>query len=59
LPYLLGIWTEPIMAQLLLFDNDPVLISKQVRQAIPPPRYRVETAGTGAEGNQSRQRRTA
>src|SRR6266699_3542234 len=38
------------MAHLLLIDDDPVLIPEQVRQAFPAPRYRVEAAGTGAEG---------
>src|SRR6202163_2304033 len=38
------------MAHLLLIDDDPVLIPEQVRQAFPAPRYRVEVAGTGAEG---------
>jgi DNA-binding NtrC family response regulator len=41
---------EPIMAHVLLIDDDPVLIPEQVRQAFPGPRYRVEVAGTGAEG---------
>src|SRR3989440_10510543 len=41
---------EPIMARLLLIDDDPDLISEQVRQAFPAPRYRVEVVGTGAEG---------
>src|SRR5438445_3632918 len=41
---------EPTVAQLLLIDDDPVLIPEQVRQAFPAPRYRVEVAGTGAEG---------
>src|SRR5262249_19333498 len=36
------------MAHLLLIDDDPYLIAKQERQAFP--RYRVEVAGTGAEG---------
>src|SRR5437660_8887004 len=40
------------MAHLLLIDDDPVLIAEQVRQAFPAPRYRVEVAGTGAEGLQ-------
>ena len=40
------------MAQLLLIDDDPALIPEQVRQAFPGPRYRVEVAGTGAEGVQ-------
>ena len=38
------------MAHVLLIDDDPALIPEQVRQAFPPPRYRVEVAGTGAEG---------
>src|SRR5436190_748571 len=38
------------MAHVLLIDDDPVLIPEQVRQAFPGPRYRVEVAGTGAEG---------
>src|ERR1700675_2114159 len=38
------------MAHLLLIDDDPVVIPEQVRQAFPAPRYRVEVAGTGAEG---------
>src|SRR5260370_26301715 len=38
------------MARLLLIDDDPALIPEQVRQAFPAPRYRVEVAGTGAEG---------
>src|SRR5437899_7034610 len=41
---------EPIMVFILLIDDDPVLIPEQVRQAFPAPRYRVEVAGTGAEG---------
>src|SRR3989442_11861596 len=41
---------EPIMARLLLIDDDPALLPEQVRQALPAPRYRVEVAGTGAEG---------
>jgi two-component system nitrogen regulation response regulator GlnG len=36
------------MAHLLLIDDDPALIPEQVRQAFP--RYRVDVAGTGAEG---------
>ena len=39
-----------IMNRLLLIDDDPALIPEQVRQAFPAPRYRVEVAGTGAEG---------
>src|SRR5438270_13230413 len=38
------------MAHVLLIDDDPVLIPEQVRQALPGPRFRVEVAGTGAEG---------
>jgi two-component system nitrogen regulation response regulator GlnG len=38
------------MARLLLIDDDPALIPEQVRQAFPAPRYRVDVAGTGAEG---------
>src|SRR5437868_6551863 len=38
------------MADVLLIDDDPVVILEQVRQAFPAPRYRVEIAGTGAEG---------
>ena len=38
------------MPQVLLIDDDPALIPEQVRQAFPAPRYRVEVAGTGAEG---------
>src|SRR5260370_13784384 len=41
---------EPTMAYVLLIDDDPALIPEQVRQAFPAPRYRVEVAGTGAEG---------
>src|ERR1700674_908359 len=41
---------QPTMAHLLLIDDDPVLIPEQVRQAFPAPRYRIEIAGTGAEG---------
>jgi two-component system nitrogen regulation response regulator GlnG len=37
------------MARLLLIDDDAALIPEQVRQAFPAP-YRVEVAGTGAEG---------
>src|ERR1700731_1736826 len=42
--------SEPTMPHVLLIDDDPVLIPEQVRQAFPAPRYRVEVAGTGAEG---------
>ena len=38
------------MAHLLVIDDDPVLIPEQVRQAFPPPRYRVEVSATGADG---------
>jgi DNA-binding NtrC family response regulator len=38
------------MAHVLLIDDDPVVIPEQVRQAFPAPHYRVEVAGTGAEG---------
>ena len=38
------------MAHLLLIDDDPALIPKQVRQVFPAPAHRVEVAGTGAEG---------
>src|SRR6202790_2637457 len=38
------------MDHLLLIDDDPAVIPEQVRQAFPAPRYRVEVAGTGAEG---------
>src|SRR6202040_530582 len=41
---------EPTMAHVLLIDDDPGLIPEQVRQAFLGPRYRVEVAGTGAEG---------
>jgi two-component system nitrogen regulation response regulator GlnG len=52
LPSFLPVGTEiePIMAHLLLIDDDPAVIPEQVRQAFPAPRYRVEVAGTGAEG---------
>src|SRR5579864_7034970 len=38
------------MANLLLIDDDPALIPKQLRQAFPVPANRVEVASTGAEG---------
>jgi nitrogen regulation protein NR(I) len=38
------------MPYVLLIDDDPVLIPEQVRQAFPAARYRVDVAGTGAEG---------
>ena len=43
-------YRKPTMAHLLLIDDDPVLIPKQVRQAFPAPSHRVEVAGTGAAG---------
>ena len=38
------------MAHLLLIDDDPALIPRQVRQAFPAPDHRVEVAATGAAG---------
>jgi two-component system response regulator AtoC len=38
------------MAHILLIDDDPALIPKQVRMAFPPPAHRVEVAGTGSAG---------
>ena len=38
------------MAHLLLIDDDPALIPKQVRQAFPGPLHRVEVAHSGANG---------
>jgi two-component system response regulator AtoC len=38
------------VARLLLIDDDPALIPKQMRQAFPGPVHRVEVAHTGAEG---------
>ena len=38
------------MAHILLIDDEPALIPKQVRQAFPAPTHRVEVAYTGAEG---------
>jgi len=38
------------MAHLLLIDDDPALIPRQVRQAFPAPAHRVEVAASGAEG---------
>jgi DNA-binding NtrC family response regulator len=40
----------PIMAYLLLIDDDPVLIVEQVSRAFPAPGHRVEVANTGAQG---------
>src|SRR5262245_60870175 len=42
--------SERSMAHVLLIDDDPVLISEQVRQAFPAPAHRVVVATTGAEG---------
>src|SRR5436190_18616188 len=41
---------ELTVDHVLLIDDDPALIPEQVHQAFPAPRYRVEAAGTGAEG---------
>src|SRR5436309_3697445 len=41
---------EPLMAHVLLIDDDPDLIAEQVRPAFPPPAHRVEVARTGAGG---------
>ena len=38
------------MAHLLLIDDDPALIPKQVRQAFPAPPHRVDVARSGADG---------
>ena len=38
------------MAHLLVVDDDPALISKQVRQAFPIPLHRVDVAHSGEEG---------
>jgi len=38
------------MAHLLLIDDDPALIPKQVRLAFPAPTHRVEVAGSGVDG---------
>jgi two-component system nitrogen regulation response regulator GlnG len=38
------------MPHLLLIDDDPELIFRQVRQAFPASSYRVEVARTGTEG---------
>jgi two-component system response regulator AtoC len=38
------------MAHVLLIDDDPALVPKQLRQAFPAPLHRVEVARTGAEG---------
>ena len=41
---------EGVVANLLLIDDDPGLMSEQVRQAFPAPRHRVGVARTGAAG---------
>jgi DNA-binding NtrC family response regulator len=38
------------MAHLLLIDDDAVLVPQQVRQAFPPPAYRVVVAQNGNQG---------
>src|SRR3954454_16120047 len=38
------------MAYVLLIDDEPAVVSEQVRQAFPSPRHRVEIASTGATG---------
>jgi len=38
------------VAHLLLIDDDPALIPKQVRQAFPSPAHNVEVARTGSKG---------
>ena len=38
------------MAYLLLIDDDPAVIPKQVRQAFPAPLHKVEVVRTGADG---------
>ncbi len=38
------------MAHLLVIDDDPALIPKQVRQAFPAPLHRVEVVRTVCEG---------
>src|SRR4051812_40345102 len=38
------------MAHLLLIDDDAVLVPQQVRQAFPPPAYRVVVAQNGNHG---------
>ena len=38
------------MAHLLLIDDDAVLVPQQVRQAFPPPLYRVVVAQNGNHG---------
>ncbi|WP_165245410.1 sigma-54-dependent transcriptional regulator [Paludisphaera soli] len=38
------------MGRLLLIDDEPALIARQVRQAFPAPEHVVEVAASGAEG---------
>ena len=38
------------MSHLLLIDDDPALVPRQVRQAFPAPSHRVEVVETGAAG---------
>jgi len=38
------------MGRLLLIDDEPALIARQVRQAFPAPEHDVEVAASGAEG---------
>src|SRR4051794_18378751 len=38
------------VAHLLLIDDDPALIPKQLRQSFPAPTHSVEIARTGAKG---------
>ncbi len=38
------------MAHILLIDDDPALVPKQVRLAFPAPTHRIEVACTGSEG---------
>jgi two-component system nitrogen regulation response regulator GlnG len=38
------------MAHLLLIDDDPAVIPRQVRHAFPAPSHQVEVARTGADG---------
>src|SRR4051794_6683494 len=38
------------MTRLLLIDDDPALIPKQLRQAFPAPEYSVEVVRSGAKG---------
>jgi two-component system nitrogen regulation response regulator GlnG len=43
-------WEQEAVAHVLLIDDDPVVITRQVRQTFPAPSYTVDTAPTGAEG---------